>query len=150
LTGSISLRARAFALLARRDHGRVELGRKLSRHAEDGDDIPALLDDLERAGYLSDLRVAEQAARRHSGRNGPRRLARDLEARGVRAAEIDAVVSVARQDEPAQALSVLRRKFPLPPTDASEYGRQGRYLANRGFSPDVIRRVLRTASDTQD
>jgi regulatory protein len=138
-----SLRARAFAMLARRDHGRVELGRKLARHADESDDIPALLDDLERSGYLSDGRVAEQIARRHAGRHGPLRIARDLEARGVRATDIETVVSAAREAEPAQALLVLRRKFPDPPEDAAGYARQGRYLANRGFSPEVIRRVLR-------
>ena len=138
-----SLRARAFAMLARREHGRVELGRKLARYAEESDDVPSLLDDLERSGYLSDERVAEQIARRHAGRHGPLRVARDLEARGVRAVDIEAVVSAAREAEPAQALQVLRRKFPEPPEDATGYARQGRYLANRGFSPDVIRRVLR-------
>ena len=120
MTAGPSLRARAFALLARRDHGRVELGRKLARHADESDDIPALLDELERSGYLSDGRVAEQAARRHAGRHGPRRLARDLEARGVRAGEIETVVAAAREAEPAQALAVLRRKFPEPPADRTE------------------------------
>ncbi len=137
-------------MLARRDHGRVELGRKLARHADESDDIPALLDDLERAGYLSDGRVAEQIARRHAGSHGPMRVARDLEARGVRAADIENVVAAAREAEPAQALQVLRRKFPDPPVDAAEYARQGRYLANRGFSPAVIRRVVRARSGPDD
>ena len=128
----------------------MELGRKLARHADESDDIPALLEDLERAGYLSDERVAAQIARWHAGRHGPLRVARDLEARGVRAADIKTVVSAAREVEPAHALLVLRRKFPDPPADAAEYARQGRYLANRGFSHDVIRRVVRTRPEPDD
>lgn len=145
--GGISLRNRALGLLARRDHGRVELARKLQRHAEEGDDIPALLDDLERLGFISDARVAEQLGRRAAGRHGPLRLARDLAMRGVPAADSEEVIATAKADEPAQALTVLRRKFPQPPADAAEYARQGRYLQNRGFSPGVIRRVIRTVAD---
>jgi regulatory protein len=145
--GGISLRNRALGLLARRDHGRVELARKLQRHAEEGDDIPALLDDLERLGFISDARVAEQLGRRAAGRHGPLRLARDLAMRGVPAAESEEVIATAKADEPAQALAVLRRKFPQPPADAAEYARQGRYLQNRGFSPGVIRRVIRAVAD---
>src|ERR1044071_6919736 len=39
--------ARALRLLSQRDHSRLELARKLQRHAEEGDDVEALLNFLE-------------------------------------------------------------------------------------------------------
>ena len=42
-----SLKARALRYLAAREHSRLELGRKLARHAEEGDDIEAVLDWLQ-------------------------------------------------------------------------------------------------------
>ena len=44
----LSLKARALRFLSMREHSRLELGRKLARHAEEGDDVEALLDFLEK------------------------------------------------------------------------------------------------------
>ena len=58
-----SLRARAMRFLARREHSRAELRRKLSPKVAQGDDLEVLLDDLARSGWLSDARFAEQSIR---------------------------------------------------------------------------------------
>ena len=57
-----SLRERALRLLARREHSRVELGRKLAAHARPEDDLESLLEDLSRRRLLSDERYAESRA----------------------------------------------------------------------------------------
>ncbi len=53
-----SLRERALQLLARREHARTELARKLKPHAESVEQLAALLDDLVARKLLSDERYA--------------------------------------------------------------------------------------------
>ena len=57
------LRARAIALLARREHSRVELERKLARHSTDTGRITQVLDQLQVEKLLSDQRFAEGVVR---------------------------------------------------------------------------------------
>jgi regulatory protein len=146
---TLGLRARAIALLARREHAREELRRKLAAHAVADDDVEAVLDQLEREGLLSDARYSEQMALRHRGRHGALRLRQKLRGSGVSDTAMAPVVEAARAEEPAQVLVVLRRKFPLPPGDRVEWARQARYLQNRGFGPEVIRQALRAPSDVE-
>ena len=73
-----SLRARAMRFLARREHSREELRRKLAPTLVEGDNLEAILDDLAARGWLSDSRYAEHAIRARSRRFGPLRLAQEL------------------------------------------------------------------------
>ncbi len=140
-----SLLSRAVGLLSRREHGRVELGRKLARHLEDGDDpaeIERVLDALEARRLLSDARFAAALVRQRASRYGDLRVARDLRERGVAAAEAGAALAAVRGTELARAKEVWTQRFGTPPATAEERGRQGRFLQARGFSMDTIRRVL--------
>jgi regulatory protein len=47
-----------------------------------------------------------------------------------------------RSSELDRARGVWRRKFDAPPRDATERGKQARFLAARGFDGEVIRKVL--------
>ena len=78
-----SLKTRAMRLLARREHSRSELARKLAANAAESDDVAALLDELSTKGWLSDARFAEQSIRAKSRRFGPLKLAGYLRAKGV-------------------------------------------------------------------
>ena len=53
-----SLQERAVALLARREHSRSELARKLAPHAESREELDRLLDELAARKLLSDGRYA--------------------------------------------------------------------------------------------
>jgi regulatory protein len=55
-----------------------------------------------------------------------------------------------RGTELARAREVWRRKFGVPPQEAAERARQMRFLAGRGFSGDVVRRVVSGADDGID
>jgi regulatory protein len=134
-------------MLARRDHARAELARKLAPHAAPEDDLDGLLDELERTGALSDARLAEQLMRRYQARHGPLKLQATLRRRGVREATAEAAVDAARRGEFAAAADLLRRKFPQRPEDRDDWARRARYLQNRGFSIEVIRRVLDAPPD---
>ena len=56
-----SLRARALSYLARREHSRLELRRKLAPHAESPEQLESVLDTLEAQGLLSIERFADRA-----------------------------------------------------------------------------------------
>jgi len=138
-----TLRERALKLLARREHSRQELGRKLSEHAQDPAEIERTLDECEARGWLSEKRVAEQLVHSRRTRYGARRIKHDLVARGVSGEILDAALSGLKDGELEAAREVWRRKFGgrLPRTPA-ERARQVRFLQNRGFELEVVFKVI--------
>lgn len=128
-------------MLARREHSRAELHRKLAAQGGE-EDIDALLDSLEQENLLSNRRYAESLAHSRIGRHGSLRLKVELRDKGVPDPLAAEFVAEARQHDLAAARAVWARKFGTPPADATERARQMRFLAGRGFPLDVIRRVL--------
>jgi regulatory protein len=141
------LRTRALEYLARREHTRAELGRKLAQHAEDPQEIETLLDDFERRGWLSEARFAEQLTATRRGRYGAARIARELRERGVSGEAVDAALPALKEGDLEAARAVWVKKFGRAPADAKEWARQARFLQGRGFAPDVIRALLRMEDD---
>ncbi len=138
-----SLRARAMRFLARREHSRAELQRKLSAVAEEGDDVEALLDELASKGWLSDARFAELAVRSKARRFGPLKVAHQLRAKGVGEETIAIAFASAGSDGAANLEQVWRSRFAAAPADQRERGRQVRFLQGRGFPLDDILRFLK-------
>jgi regulatory protein len=136
------LRERALRLLARREHSRFELERKLAQAGFDKADIGVLLDDFERRNWLSDQRFAESWVADHRARAGGVKLAFELRQRGVREDIVEAVLGDERDSELERAHEVWQKKFGTQPADAAEKARQMRFLQGRGFSSDVIRKTL--------
>ena len=134
------LKARALRYLVRREHSRAELARKLTPHAESSAALAALLDELAARKQLSDERYAEERARALARRYGPARIRSDLESKGIAA---DIVERVLGDGELERARAVLARKYRQPATTREERARRGRFLQGRGFSMDVIVRLLR-------
>jgi regulatory protein len=139
----LTLRNRALGLLARREHSRVELRRKLAPKVGEGDDLESLLDDLVQRGWLSDQRFVEQAVRAKARRMGAVRIAHDLRASGVDETLIAAGVAAARSGEADSLKGVWMRRFGKAPEGAAEKARQVRFLQARGFSLEAILRLLR-------
>jgi regulatory protein len=137
-----SLRARALRLLARRDHSRLELERKLGRHASDPVELGALLDDLQTRGWLSEQRLADQLLRAAAGRYGTSRVVEQLHDKGVSLEVLAQARERARESELESATVLWRKRFGEPPANLRERARQVRFLERRGFDPEVIRRML--------
>lgn len=144
------LRERALRLLARREHSRAELARKLENAGFARDDIAPLLDAFEAKNWLSDRRFAESWVADHCARAGSVKLAYDLRQRGVGDSIIESVLGEQRDSELDRARAVWNKKFGTAPADAAEKARQMRFLQNRGFTSDVIRRALNATSDHDD
>jgi len=139
----------AVAALARREHSRVEIERKLQRRLlpeESQDDLVQALERLQARGLLSDRRMAEALVRARATRYGRLRIAQELDRRGVDRQTIAATLPPA-DDEDALAMALWQRKFGRAPASMQERARQIRFLAARGFSAATIGRVLSTTID---
>jgi regulatory protein len=66
----------------------------------------------------------------------------DLRAKGVAEATAASVAAGARADEIERARAILARKYRCPAATAEERARRARFLQSRGFSHEVIRRVV--------
>jgi regulatory protein len=141
------LRERALRLLARREHSRAELLRKLESAGFVRDDIAPLLDAFEAKNWLSDRRFAESYVADHRARAGSIKLAYDLRQRGVNDSIIESVLGDNRDSELDRAREVWRKKFGAAPADAAEKARQMRFLQSRGFTSEVVRRAIADGND---
>ena len=138
-----SLHERALRCLALREHSRLELARKLDGLGSQ-DEVNAELDRLVELGLLSDARFADAYIRAKAGRFGASRLRGELVRRGVAQDLIASALDGNDADsEFDRAREIHHRKFATPPADAREWARQARFPQGRGFSTEIIRRVLR-------
>ena len=80
---SDELKARALRLLARREHTRAELARKLAPDAGSPEVLKELIDQLTSRAQLSDERYAEARAHQLSRKFGAARIRRELVAKGI-------------------------------------------------------------------
>ena len=133
------LKVRALRCLTRREHSRAELAGKLAPHAESPQALEAVLDDLAQRKQLSDERYAETRAHWLSRKYGAAKIRQDLKEHGV----ADAVIErVSAEGDLEKARAILARKYRAPVTTREEKAKRARFLQSRGFSYDVIRRLL--------
>ena len=143
----LTLRERALRLLARREHSRAELARKIHSHVSIEDDLEALLDELSRRKQLSDERYAESRAHALSRKYGAAHITRELRAKGLDKGLAERAVEVARFTEVERARAVWLRKFRQAPESREERAKQMRFLQSRGFSFEAIRAVVRDTDE---
>ena len=124
--------------LARREYSRVELRARLLPHAQEEDDVEAVLDDLAQRNWLSDERAAEQMVNQRRSRFGTQRIAHELRRKGIGENLIDAALPQLKESEFEAARVVWQKKFGVLPQDAKEKARQVRFLQSRGFSMESI------------
>ena len=148
LDNPAAVRRVAMDLLARREHGRVELTRKLRQRGATDELIDAALDRLAEQGLLSEARYLHSfvASRAHGG-HGPLRIREELAQRGLPRDAIEQALNEAEIDWNEQLRAVWQRKFGQLPVDARERAQQGRFLAYRGYPLDLIGRLLRGLDD---
>jgi regulatory protein len=146
MASSVSMRARAVALLAVRPHSRFELGRKLRRFLTDGeatDQIDALLDEFERVGWVSDQQFAANWVEHRASRYGRQRLRAELALRGIDAQAAQAHLDTLTDSEYPRALSLWQRRFGGEVcTGQAERAKQARFLIQRGFSTEIAARIV--------
>ena len=157
-----SLKSRALQALAQRDQSRLELRGKLLRHARsretdpgaDADvdpgavvaEVDALLDWLEANRFLSDARFAESRVHARAQRFGVQRIRSELAQHAVELTpELAASLAASEID---RAAAVRARRFGALPASAAERASQSRFLLGRGFSPELVQRLMRRLART--
>lgn len=145
-----SLRGRALGYLSRREHSRSELARKLAPFVEESDDADAIervLDALGKEGWLSDHRFAESVVNRRAARFGTARIVGELKQHKLDGALVQELGASLRETEWGRIQEVWRRKFGRLAVTPQERAKQARFLAARGFSRDLIMRVMKVGDE---
>ena len=111
--------------------------------ARDATQINQLLDELAVAGFQSDTRTAQSAARTKCPRYGMHRLKLHLRAIGLAPELVASTVGDAQATELERARELWLRRFGEPTEDRAQLAKQVRFLTARGFDSDTVRRVVR-------
>lgn len=168
----VSLKVRALQWLALREHSPNELRSKLlhllqrdaalyAAQAQDLDaggpssaarppadpqaEVEAVLHWLEARGHLSTARFVESRVHARQSRYGNQRIQQELKQHGL---TLDGETRQAlQQSEYDRACEVWRKRYGATAADAAARLRQMRFLVGRGFSMDVVRRVVRQGTE---
>ncbi|MBU6382342.1 MAG: recombination regulator RecX [Betaproteobacteria bacterium] len=136
---------RALAALARREYSLAELKRKLSRFAQSENELDQTLEVLQSRGYLSEARFAENLVRKEAARKGTAWIKQSLRQHDLPAEVIAEATGDLQASEEARARTLWERRFGVIADDPKERLRQMRFLAARGFSHELIRRITRSS-----
>jgi regulatory protein len=132
-------------LLARREHSRQEIHRKLGSRGFEQSVITQVVEALVRERALSDDRFTENYV--HSRRErgyGPVRISQELRQRGVDDDLINAYLDARDPDWQERARQVQLKKFgPGEPDSLQAKAKQLRFLQYRGFTQAQISRLFK-------
>ena len=149
----ISLKGRALRFLAAREHSRSELQRKLAAHAQTPEQLVQVLDELQAKDFISQARVVASVVNRRQAKLGASRIKRELLDKGVDKQAVAQAVLALQMSELERARELWQKKFAAKsndqPPDRTAQAKQMRFLAARGFSSDVIRRVIAWHGDDE-
>ena len=124
----------AIRLLRHRDRSTAELEARLAQRGVGDAEREQALETLERIGYVDDERFARSRAEQLAARGAGDALIRhDLEARGVGPEQIAGALE-GLEPERERAIRVVARRGRSPATV--------RYLAGKGFDPDVLEEIV--------
>lgn len=139
----VSIRRAAMNLLARREHGYVELSRKLRQRGAAAEMIDVELQRLTDDGLLSEERYVQSyiRSRANAGR-GPMRIREELTQRGLARELVECALAAAEIDWQAQMEDLWQRRFSGQVVDLKDKAKQSRFLAQRGYAVEDIRRLL--------
>lgn len=153
---ALSLKGRALRLLSGREYSRQELAQKLRQHETVEGELATVLDELEAKGFIDAQRVVDSVVHRRSAKLGAMRVRQELQSKGLPPEAVQAAVAQLQSTELERAQAVWGKKFgglgglagrrSAEPANAqaasAERAKQMRFLASRGFSGDVIGKVV--------
>lgn len=133
----------AMNALARREQSSHELQQKLIQQGASPDEARTVLERLAAENLQSDERFTEAMVRYQRQRNkGPLWIRRWLQEKGIPAELVNQHLET--NDWFAEMVAVREKRFgPAMPDTPQEKARQMRFLAQRGFTADQVRKVFR-------
>ena len=148
---------RAIGYLSRREYSQHELKQKLTHafaemtfsHAkpenalELDDLIESVLEYLAKNNWQSDARFADNISKVKGERYGSARVKQTLSQKGLAREIIDEKINQLAETELQRGFEVWQKKFGQLPQNSTEYAKQSRFMAYRGFSFDLIKKILK-------
>lgn len=148
------INARAIAYLSRREYSRAELKSKLISAFENyaSDDmhdrlIESILDDLQRGNWQSDTRYAAQLSKVKGERFGVARLKYEFKQKGLDDELVQHELGLLKSSEFERAKAIWHKKFGAPPVDLKEKAKQVRFMASRGFTFEIVSKIIKNLDD---
>ncbi len=134
----------AMDLLARREHSRLELARKLASRGFAPALVETVLDDLREDGLQCDERFAASFVNSRVGQGkGPLKVLAELRERGLDETHARQALDDSGADWHALARAALGKRFGAEgPADFKARARRMRFLAQRGFSREQAHRAV--------
>ncbi|GAA5076158.1 recombination regulator RecX [Lysobacter panacisoli] len=135
---------RALGLLARREHSRKELSRKLTSRGLDAGEVKAAVDRLAGEGWQNDIRFAESLVRSRAGSGyGPLRIRAELATHGLDREAIERAMDTFEGDWAEAARDLVRRRFGASLDDLAARRKAADFLLRRGFDGASVRAATR-------
>ena len=131
-------------MLTRREHSSAELRRKLLTRGFDAALVETAVRQLAEEGLLSERRFVEEFVHSRVRQGyGPLRIRADLRERGVPDELAAAGLAPMEGEWDELALAQREKRFGREaPASLAERAKQYRYLTNRGFTAEQIRRAV--------
>jgi len=138
----------AVRLLTNREFCQFEMRQRLARREFDEEVVAWAINQLQKDGYLSELRFAESYLRsRLKKGEAPWLAAKRAEQKGARSDAVQAALAELTEDYDAEqvARDLMQARDPggLRFDEERVWQRQARFLRNKGFATDIILRVLK-------
>ncbi len=144
------LRKSMMGLLARREHSRQELFNKMHIKGFDVSLINSNIDDFINRDWQSDERYAEMLIRSRIIKcHGPVKIENELKIKGV-STEIIQHNILSKNDWVKLATEALNKRFSSNPSNEKERNKQYRFLQQRGFTYEQIRRASNLAVQSRN
>jgi regulatory protein len=131
-------------MLERSDRTEQQLRQKLREKECPAEEIEETIVFLKEYRYIDDAEYARRYVRAYSSRKSRRQIRSELEQRGVSRMWIAEALEEQHVDEESQIRIYLEKKHYQPGVkmEPSDYRRMMAALARKGFSYDIIHRVM--------
>lgn len=147
----INLKAKAIDFLSRRDYSYSELYNKLKKYSTDLDAIKSVVDEMVSNKYLNEERFIENFIYSKSKKYGSLKVKHLLQAKVSDQELVNDIYQEAEIDELAVARQIWERKFKGEViTNANDRAKQIRFMLSRGFSLDLILKLLKAGPSMDD
>lgn len=139
-------RERALYLLQAQGRTKAQMEKKLSGDGYPQEIICRVMKFLEEYRLIDDSAYTENFIRGNREKKSRRQMVFELQQKGVDRQDISRILEEMPQDDLAAARNLLKKRLRSADlSDPGERSRLGAYLGRRGFSYDVIRRVIEEA-----
>lgn len=141
-------RDRALYLLQSQGRTKAEMIQKLQKDGYPDDVIREVMSFLEEYHFVDDSSYTENYIRINKSRKSPRQIVFELQQKGVDKDTISRMFEEAPINEDDTVRALLKKKTGGQiPADWKERQKLAAFLGRKGFSFDVIQRVLRESTD---